>query len=100
MTTMSDHGLVPRSEATIKQPWITPVDRKLADLPPGKYYKLSEVKEILGVSEAWMRRRLKNPNLKAPSMVMPMGESAGVYLYTQEDIEELRRYKDAGVRAR
>lgn len=91
---MTEDQLVPRVTNPDPDPDLTrlsPADRKFADLPPGKYYKLTEVAQILGCSPGWLRKKLKDPDITAPSLQLPLGgKSAPAYVYTQQDIEELR----------
>lgn len=70
--------------------FITPVDRLISSLD-GVYYKLSEVAEILGRSPTTIRRATKNQNIKAPSYQITQGKNL-YYLFTPEDVEELRRH--------
>lgn len=91
---MSESELVPRSAETMPKTKLSPFDRRFADLPPGKYFKLTEVAEILGVSPAWLRRRIGKYGLKAPSLMMPQGSAPPAYIYTAEDVQELKQLKD------
>lgn len=68
----------------------TPVDRLMADLP-GVFYKLSEVAQMLGLSEVTLRRLIRKGVTTAPSHTLRHG-GMQMYLYTPEDVEELRRY--------
>lgn len=84
----------PRTRAKKKtEGAVSPVDRQLAQLP-GDYTKLTDAAAQLGCSVSTLRRLLWNQDLRAPSYEMLMGRSI-VYLYTPEDITELRAYLDA-----
>lgn len=72
----------------------TPVDRIMADLP-GVYYRLSEVGLMLNVSNTTLRRLLKKEEITAPSKIVTRG-GLRMYLYTPEDVEELRKYFGKG----
>jgi AraC-like DNA-binding protein len=97
---MSESELIPRSEKAPQDMRLSPIDRKFADLPPGKYWKLTDAAKVLGVSPSWLRRRLNNPTIKAPSMVLPQGDAPPAYVYTQADIEELRILRDDRLKER
>jgi AraC-like DNA-binding protein len=75
---------------------VSPVDRKISELD-GTYYKLSEVSDLLHVSRTTLRRLLDNDSLTAPSMEMSMGKMSPTYLYTPEDIAELKVYLNSVV---
>lgn len=68
----------------------SPADRIMADLP-GVFYKLSEVAQMLNLSEVTLRRLIRKGVTKAPSHTLRHG-GMQMYLYTPEDVEELRRY--------
>jgi len=96
---MTESELIRRSEYTPpKRAVVSPIDRKIAELPPGKYYKLTEVAQILGVSPSWLRRRLTDERITAPTWLIPQGDAAPGYLYTAEDIEELKALRTGKVR--
>lgn len=69
---------------------MSPVDREIAKLD-GVYYKLREAAPLVGVSPTTLRRLLSSDEVKAPSKELLLGQMV-VYLYTPEDIEELREY--------
>lgn len=69
---------------------VSPVDVAISELD-GTYYKLTETADILGVSVSTLRRLLKNEQLNAPSKEMRYG-AIFVYLYTPEDVDEIRAY--------
>jgi len=83
-----------------KELHLSPIDRKFADLPPGKYYKLTDAARLIGVSPSWLRRRLNKAGIKAPSMVLPQGDAPPAYVYTQADIEELRALRNETLKER
>jgi hypothetical protein len=81
----------PRNQEKFVNPGqITPADRLIADMD-GVYYKLTEVADMLNVSPTTMRRLLYNRNLKAPSFTAKQGRMR-MYLYTPEDLQELREF--------
>lgn len=80
----------PRSDDFEQPNTVTPAERFLADMPD-TYYRLSEAAELCSVHPNTLRRLLKNPKIKAPSKQMTHG-GFRMYLYTLEDIEELREY--------
>ena len=90
---MTENELIPRTEASGQQR-LSPIDRKFADLPPGKYYKLTEAAKILGVSPSWLRRRLHRDGIKAPSLLLPQGDAPPAYVYTAADIDELKALRE------
>lgn len=69
---------------------VTPADRIMAELPD-VYYRLSEVSKMVGVSEKTLRRQINSPDTTAPSAQVTHG-GMQMYLYTPQDVEELRRY--------
>lgn len=74
----------------------SPADRLVSNLD-GEYYKLTEAAAIVGVSPTTLRRlmRRKGTGLAAPSYKIQQGEML-VYLYSADDINELRVYFAAG----
>lgn len=50
----------------------------------------SEVAETLGVSTNLVRKWVKDPEIKAPTYEVPYGKNK-IYLFTPEDVEELRK---------
>lgn len=60
----------------------------------GDYKVASEVAEELGVSPAFVRKLAKIRATQAPSKVAPFGDTH-VFLYTEEDVEALRKYIDS-----
>lgn len=83
-----ENGLIPRRQHEY-EPRVSPADKLISKLD-GTYYKMSEVSEILGISTRVLRRLLKDPTLSAPSLVYRKGKLF-IYLYTPEDVEDLRR---------
>jgi hypothetical protein len=75
---------------------VSPADRLVSNLD-GTFYKLTEAAEIVGVSATTLRRlmRRSNTGLKAPSFQIRQGEML-VYLYSADDIDELRVYFASG----
>lgn len=69
---------------------VSPADRLISNLE-GTFYKLTEAAKILGVSSATLRRMMKNDEIKAPSYKVRQG-GMYMYLYTPEDIAELRQF--------
>lgn len=58
----------------------------------GEDYKTTqEVADALGISANYVRKLAKDDRFKAPSYVAPFGNKK-VYLYTPEDVKELREY--------
>jgi len=51
----------------------------------------SQVADEVGMSVQLVRKLRKNPAFKAPSMEVEYGQTI-IYLYTPEDVEELRAY--------
>lgn len=74
---------------TFSGPPSTPADRIMAELP-GVYYRLTEVAAMLNVSESTLRRHIRKGVSKAPSQQIVHG-GMRMYLYTPDDVEELRR---------
>lgn len=74
----------------------SPADRLVSNLD-GTFHKLTEAADILGVSPTTLRRlmRRKNTGLKAPSFQIQQGEML-MYLYSADDLNELRVYFAAG----
>lgn len=74
----------------------SPADRLVSNLP-GKWWKLTEAAEALEVSPTTLRRlmRRKGTGLAAPSYKISQGEMV-VYLYSADDIQELRSYLSQG----
>lgn len=70
--------------------FISPADR-LVSAQQGTFYKLSEAAQILGVSSTTLRRLMRNDAVKAPSFQVRQRKMK-VYLYTPEDLIELREY--------
>lgn len=69
---------------------LSPADRLVSELD-GEFYKLSEVAEIVGVSQMTLRRLLHNDKIDAPSYQIKRGKMT-IYVYTPEDIQEIKRY--------
>lgn len=71
---------------------VSPADRLVSNLD-GTFYKLTEAAELLDVSPTTLRRLMRKPNtgLKAPSYQITQG-SMKVYLYSVDDLNELRVY--------
>lgn len=80
----------PRDPEQEKETFLSPADRLVADLPR-PYYKLSDVAKILNKSPATIRRLMRGKKVKAPSYKIEQGGML-VYLFTPEDIEEIRAY--------
>ena len=74
----------------------SPADRLVSNLD-GEYFKLTEAAVIVGVSPTTLRRlmRRKGVGLRAPSYKIQQGKML-VYLYSADDINELRLYFAAG----
>jgi hypothetical protein len=81
--------LLPRAAVTAGNR-ISPADRLISELD-GIFYKLTEAAEIVGVSSMSLRRLLKNPDVKAPTYQIERGKMT-VYIYTEQDIQELTDY--------
>ena len=77
----------------------SPADRLIAKLEGGPYYKLTEVAEKLSCSVSTLRRLVDSPDLKAPSYETKTGQMK-LYLYTEEDVEELRKHLNPQVTSR
>ena len=84
--------ITPRSEGE-KKPFISPADRLIAE-QEGLYYKLSEAADLVGKSQNTLRRLMRSKKVKAPSYEIKQGDMT-MYLYTAEDIEEIRNYYGA-----
>lgn len=72
----------------------TPVHRFVNQLraKDGVHYRTTaEVSADLGVSVGWIHKIQRNPSVRAPSKTAYLGR-VKVYLYTPEDVEEIRRY--------
>ena len=82
-------GLETRSPTVRKRSGVRSIVNRLG----GEYYTTSEVANILGVSQGTLRRWYRSPSLghKAPSKKLTRGKMV-IYLYTPEDLEELRKY--------
>lgn len=65
----------------------------------GDYYMVSDVAKILDKSPITIRRAMYDKKVKAPSKQVKQGGMT-VYLYTAEDIEELRKHFAAQVEER
>lgn len=68
----------------------TPVDRIMASLD-GTYYRLSEVAKMVNRSPNTVRRTIGKPGIHAPSYQVKQG-GLEIYLYTPDDVEELRKH--------
>lgn len=68
----------------------SPAARLVSELD-GEYFMVSEVAEILGKDARTIRRAMYNKRVNAPSYETRQGNMR-VYLYTQDDIQELRDY--------
>lgn len=66
----------------------SPAARLVSSLD-GQYYLVTEVAKILGKDPMTIRRAMYNKKVSAPSYEVKQG-SMKVYLYTPEDIQELR----------
>lgn len=88
---MMNTQVEPRGEIE-QEPVVSPADRLVSNLE-GTFYKLTEAAEILEVSPTTLRRLMRRPDtgLKAPSYQITQGNMK-VYLYSQDDINELRVY--------
>lgn len=69
---------------------VSPADRLISSLD-GTYYKTSEAAELVEISEITLRRLIHKNRVKAPTHLVRQGK-AYYYLFTPEDIEELRDY--------
>lgn len=69
---------------------VSPVDRMLA-AQDGEFYKLTDAAALIGVAPITLRRLLKREEIKAPTYEAQMG-AIHVYLYTPDDINELKAY--------
>jgi hypothetical protein len=68
----------------------SPADRLISSLD-GTFYKLSEAAQLVGRSDITLRRLIHKKKVKAPSYQIRQGSSK-YYLFTPEDIEELKSY--------
>ena len=66
----------------------SPADR-MVDSLDGQFYKLTEVAAQLSISESTLRRLQRRGVLKAPSYQINQG-GMKIYLYTPEDVQEIR----------
>jgi hypothetical protein len=69
---------------------VSPAARLVSALD-GQYYMLSEVAAILGKDPMTLRRAMYNNRVNAPSYEVREGKMK-VYVYTTDDIQELREY--------
>jgi predicted transcriptional regulator len=70
--------------------FVPPSDALISSLD-GTYYKLSEAVILTGKSASTLRRLMKKNLVKAPSGMVRQGKNT-YYLYTPEDIQEIRDY--------
>lgn len=75
-----------RTEGT----FVPPSDALISSLD-GTYYKLSEAVILTGKSASTLRRLMKKNLVKAPTGEIYQGKNK-YYLYTPEDIQEIRDY--------
>ena len=69
---------------------VSPAARLVSSLD-GQYYLLSEVADILNKDQMTIRRAMYKGRVKAPSLEVWEGKMK-VYVYTADDIQELREY--------
>lgn len=69
---------------------ISPAARLVSSLD-GQYYLLSEVADILNKDQMTIRRAMYKGRVNAPSYEVWEGKMK-VYIYTADDIQELREY--------
>lgn len=69
---------------------VSPPDRLISQLD-GVYFKLGEAAQLVNRSPITLRRLIRKNLLKAPSYQVRQGANF-YYLYTPDDIEELKRY--------
>jgi hypothetical protein len=74
------------------EPRLPPVMRMVAELPGGPYFLISQTHKLTGVPVATLRRWMRNKVTKAPSKQVNFG-GLTVYLYTQDDIREIKLKK-------
>jgi len=60
----------------------------------GEYFMLREAAEILGISSQSLRKTVHTKDVEAPSFWVMFGKLK-IYLYTREDIEEVRAWLKA-----
>lgn len=82
--------LQPRDGKVFERDVVSPADRIMAELP-GTYYRLTEVAELLRLSPKTLRRAIHKGVHTAPSHQVTIG-GMQMYLYTPEDIDELKEY--------
>ena len=87
---MSNYKPEPRRGSFADPEKISPAEKIMAELP-GTYYRLAEVSKIIGVSPKTLRRLIHSGRTKAPSQQISVG-GMKMYLYTPEDIQELKNY--------
>lgn len=92
---MSDSAPEPRKTSEVRRTehpdgGVSPAARLVSALD-GQYYMLSEVAELLGKNQMTIRRAMYNKRVKAPSLELNQGKMK-IYLYTTDDIQELREY--------
>jgi len=75
---------------------LSPAERHVRSLGCD-FFMVSEVAEVLGISPATVRKLIPNDDLDAPSFWVRFGDKAQIYLYTAQDVQELRDYLD-GIR--
>ena len=62
----------------------------------GVFYTISQVSEMLDIPVSTLRKWYRNvEELQAPSKQVKRGKMK-IYLYTPEDVEELRAYRQGG----
>lgn len=71
---------------------VSPVIRYVRNLD-GDYHTTGEVADELGVSDQLIRKWARQRVADVPSYVAPFGNTH-IYLYTSDDIEQLREYHD------
>lgn len=69
---------------------ISPATRILNELD-GEWYTMGQTAEKIGVHIETLRRLCRTDRVKAPSNAVQQGQLV-IYLFTPEDVEEVRQY--------
>lgn len=77
-----------------RTPRKSPADQLLSDLD-GDYMKLTDVAAVVGVHQETLRRLCRTEKVNAPSKAVKQGGMI-MYLFTPEDVLELKQYFKRG----
>ena len=77
--------------ADVKAESRTSPAQRIIDSLDGEFYTMRQTAEMCGVHIETLRRLCRTPRVKAPSKATKSGKMV-IYLFTPEDVEEVKEY--------